>query len=113
MQRALSDFRFEWNSRQFSVAVCVGIVAVDGRSESPGAILQAADTACYVAKEAGRNRIHIHAYGDQALARRYGEMEWVSRIEYALQKNTFVLHGQLIQALQEEANGERRCEILL
>lgn len=113
MQRALSDFRFQWNSRQFSVAVCVGIVAIDGRSESPGAILQAADTACYVAKEAGRNRIHIHSYGDPALAQRYGEMEWVSRIEHALQKNTFVLHGQLIQALQAEANGERRCEILL
>lgn len=113
MQRSLSEFRFHWNNRQFSVAVSVGIVAIDGRSESPGAILQAADTACYVAKESGRNRIHIHSQGDPALAQRYGEMEWVSRIEHALQNNTFILHGQPIHSLQAGSNGLLRCEILL
>ena len=113
MQRALDDFRFRWNGRDFSVAVSVGIVPIDGRSESPGSILQAADTACYVAKEAGRNRIHIHSPDDPALAQRYGEMEWVSRIEQALRSDLFVLYGQPIRALQGKERSRHHCEILL
>ncbi len=113
MQRALDDYRFHWHNRDFSVAVSVGIVAIDDHSESPGAILQAADTACYVAKEAGRSRIHIHSPNDPALAQRYGEMEWVSRIEHALRSDMFVLHGQPIVPLQQTENFMQHCEILL
>ena len=46
-------------------------------------VLSAADAACYVAKESGRNRMHEYQPDDTAVAERYGEMQWIHRIHKA------------------------------
>ena len=99
MQQELAAFRFVWRDHVFSVSVSIGAVMLDATTESVGALLQAADSACYVAKDGGRNRIHVYAENDPALAQRYGVMEWVSRIEDALQHDRFELFGQPIARL--------------
>jgi diguanylate cyclase (GGDEF)-like protein/PAS domain S-box-containing protein len=113
LQLALATYRFSWRERGFQVGVSIGMVVLDAASESVGALLQAADSACYVAKEAGRNRIHVYAVDDPALAQRYGIMEWVSRIEHALQHDRFVLFAQPIVRTDGQATAGLRCEILL
>jgi diguanylate cyclase (GGDEF)-like protein/PAS domain S-box-containing protein len=113
LQRALADYRFAWREQRFGVGVSIGMVALDAHSESVGALLQAADSACYVAKDAGRGRIHVYATDDPALAQRYGEMEWVSRIEHALQHNRFVLHAQPIVPIGAHPASGLHCEMLL
>ncbi len=52
-------------------------------------MLSAADAACYVAKEAGRNRIHVYQPDDSAVAERYGEMQWIHRIRKAFDDDRF------------------------
>jgi diguanylate cyclase (GGDEF)-like protein/PAS domain S-box-containing protein len=116
MQQELAAFRFVWRDHVFSVSVSIGAVMLDATTESVGALLQAADSACYVAKDGGRNRIHVYAENDPALAQRYGVMEWVSRIEDALQHDRFELFGQPIIRLGAAPGSQRRglrCEILL
>ncbi|WP_108723931.1 EAL domain-containing protein [Acidovorax kalamii] len=116
MQQELAAFRFVWRDHVFSVSVSIGAVTLDAATESVGALLQAADSACYVAKDGGRNRIHVYAENDPALAQRYGVMEWVSRIEDALQHDRFELFGQPIIGLGAAPDSQRRglrCEILL
>lgn len=116
MQQELAAFRFVWRDHVFSVSVSIGAVTLDAATESVGALLQAADSACYVAKDGGRNRIHVYAENDPALAQRYGVMEWVSRIEDALQHDRFELFGQPIIGLGTAPDSQRRglrCEILL
>ncbi|WP_440105547.1 EAL domain-containing protein [Acidovorax sp. BL-A-41-H1] len=116
MQQELAAFRFVWRDHVFSVSVSIGAVMLDATTESVGALLQAADSACYVAKDGGRNRIHVYAENDPALAQRYGVMEWVSRIEDALQHDRFELFGQPIIGLGAAPDSQRRglrCEILL
>lgn len=116
MQQGLSAFRFVWRDHVFSVSVSIGAVMLDAATESVGALLQAVDSACYVAKDGGRNRIHVYAENDPALAQRYGVMEWVSRIEHALQHDRFELFGQPIARLAPAHGTEPRglhCEILL
>jgi diguanylate cyclase (GGDEF)-like protein len=116
MQQELAAFRFVWRDHVFSVSVSIGAVALDASTESVGALLQAADSACYVAKDGGRNRIHVYAENDPALAQRYGVMEWVSRIEDALQHDRFELFGQPIARLGTAPGSQPRglhCEILL
>ena len=116
LQQALAAFRFVWRDHVFSVSVSLGAVVLDGATESVGALLQAADSACYVAKDRGRNRIHVYAEDDPALAQRYGVMEWVSRIEHALQHDRFELFGQPITRLGLPGAGGPaglHCEVLL
>lgn len=113
LQQHLANFRFQWHERSFGVGVSIGLVILNKDSESVGALLQSADSACYVAKEAGRGRIHVYANDDPALAQRYGVMEWVSRIENALSNNLFSLYAQPILDLKENAGKGIHCEILL
>ncbi|MGP1685343.1 MAG: putative bifunctional diguanylate cyclase/phosphodiesterase, partial [Giesbergeria sp.] len=116
MQQGLAAFRFVWRDHVFSVSVSIGAVMLDAATESVGALLQAADSACYVAKDGGRNRIHVYAENDPALAQRYGVMEWVSRIEHALQHDRFELFGQPITRLGARHGSPPHglhCEILL
>ena len=97
--QAFADFTFEWEQRRFDVGVSIGMVPI--RHDTPGAsyVLSAADVACYVAKESGRNRVHIYQDSDINLGERHNEMHWVSRIKEALENNRFVIFRQTITSL--------------
>jgi len=73
-------------------------------------VLSAADAACYVAKEQGRNRVHLYQPDDRAIAERYGEMQWVHRIQRGFEERRFLLYQQPIRPL---VAGEPMAEILL
>jgi diguanylate cyclase (GGDEF)-like protein/PAS domain S-box-containing protein len=113
LQFSLAAYRFVWQDQSFGVGVSVGMVMLNAQSESVGALLQAADSACYVAKDSGRGRIHVYATDDPALAQRYGVMEWVSRIERALREDRFVLYGQPIVPIANNGAHGLHCEFLL
>ncbi|MCB1920947.1 MAG: EAL domain-containing protein [Candidatus Competibacteraceae bacterium] len=93
---AISEFRFTWDNKTFHVGVSIGVVPINENSESCASVLSAADSACYAAKDAGRNRVHLYKENDLELARRKGEMRWVSRINQALEDNRFQLAFQPI-----------------
>ncbi len=105
--------RFSWEERVFRVGVSIGVVPVDSNSSGVEALLSAADMACFVAKDAGRNRVHLAREGDDALRRRTREMEWLPRLQQALQDDALVLYYQRIVALGDADDGVHRCEILL
>jgi diguanylate cyclase (GGDEF)-like protein len=94
------DFRFTWQDKVFNVGVSMGLVALGGQNDSIAGLLTAADAACYAAKEKGRNRIHVYQETDADLVQRSGEMQWVSRINQALEKNQFLLYRQPIASLK-------------
>ena len=81
LAEAVRRVRFSWNERIFAVGVSVGLVPISRDSESADAILKAADAACHVAKEGGRNRLHEYQPGDTAIAERSGEMQWISPLQ--------------------------------
>jgi diguanylate cyclase (GGDEF)-like protein/PAS domain S-box-containing protein len=113
LQQNLAGYRFKWDEQSFAVGVSIGMVSVNQHSESVGSLLQSADSACYVAKDAGRGRIHVYANDDPALAQRYGVMEWVSRIENALAEDLFILYAQPIVHIEHGNRGKIHCEFLL
>ena len=94
--RAVSDFRFAWGDKTFHVGASIGVVSITTASESSDSVLSAADSACYAAKDAGRNRAHLYTENDTELSRRQGEMSWVARINQALEENRFQLAFQPI-----------------
>ena len=89
-----------------------GRVPIDARWTTAAAILQAADTSCYAAKENGRNRVQTWNDSDLAMRERHGEMQWSARIENALDNDGFVLYAQRIEALRRPPGG-MRVEVLL
>jgi len=103
LRKTVEEFRFSWENKTFSVGVSIGLVPVTSDTESVAGALSAADTACYVAKDQGRNRIHVYHPEDMELARRHGEMQWVARINQALEEDRFCLSAQPIRPLSEIA----------
>ncbi len=93
----IESFRFVHDTQRLRIGASIGLVPVDARWRSTAAVMQAADTACYAAKEAGRNRLHEWFDTDQAIRNRSGDMRWATRLEAALEEDRFVLFGQRIE----------------
>ena len=109
----IEQYRFEWGDQTYSVGVSIGLVPVNEQIADKTEILREADAACYAAKDAGRNRIHIYSADDLDLARRHGEVQWISRINNALENNYFILYGQPIVAINNKKNKAQHYEILI
>ncbi len=107
----LDKFRFQHENKRYRIGASIGVVIIDDHWHSITNILQAADSACYAAKEAGRNRVHLYLDADHAIEIRRGEMQWANRIEQAIEDNQFVLFCQRIMALDQ--NSGCRGEILI
>ncbi|RDH81525.1 MAG: hypothetical protein DIZ80_15720 [endosymbiont of Galathealinum brachiosum] len=88
--------QFVWESKLFTVGASIGLVFIDKHTESITDVLSAADSACYIAKENGRDCVHIYTPDDKAIAEHIGLMQWPTRIRSALQDQNFVLYKQLI-----------------
>jgi diguanylate cyclase (GGDEF)-like protein/PAS domain S-box-containing protein len=96
LRNAIRDFQFCWEDRSFSIGVSIGIAMINDISANSVELLKEADSACYAAKEKGRNRVHVYRPDDEEMASRQGEMQWVEKIQRGLEENSFQLFGQLI-----------------
>ena len=99
---------FVWGNNTFSVGASIGLVPVTASFRRVTQVLQAADAACYAAKDQGRNRIHVYQEDDTLVAQRHGEMQWVARVKRALNDNRFFLEAQPIVPLQSDKQADRR-----
>jgi diguanylate cyclase (GGDEF)-like protein/PAS domain S-box-containing protein len=96
LRHAVNDFRFIWDEKTFSVGVSIGLTVINNHTDKIGTAMSEADAACYIAKDSGRNRIHIFEKDDADMTHRIGEMQWVSVINNALDSDRFSLHYQPI-----------------
>jgi diguanylate cyclase (GGDEF)-like protein/PAS domain S-box-containing protein len=113
LRQAVEDFRFAWEEQTFVLGASLGLVAVDASTGDIQRVMSDADAACYAAKDAGRNRIHVYEPGDEEVTQRRGETQWVTRLQRALEDDAFVLMAQPIVAIRGDANLLRRVEVLV
>jgi diguanylate cyclase (GGDEF)-like protein/PAS domain S-box-containing protein len=111
--RAVAAFQFVWAQHTFTLGVSIGVVMVNSNFRRLAQVMNAADTACYSAKDAGRNRIHVFQEDAEVVARRHGEMEWVARAKRALVDNRLFLEAQPILALGGRASEALQYELLV
>ena len=78
LRMAVSDFRFAWEGKIFAVGVSIGMLSFKNDGLELADLLSDVDSACYMAKEKGRNRIHVYRSQDSQLLMRKGQMNWVA-----------------------------------
>lgn len=100
IRTAISEVRFAWNGRTFTVDASVGIAMLDQVQGTLDEALSIVDATCYMAKEEGRNRIKVYQPGDMDLQRQFGQMRWAQKLKDALDQQLFVLFQQGIHPLQ-------------
>jgi diguanylate cyclase (GGDEF)-like protein/PAS domain S-box-containing protein len=105
VRKSLSNLRFGWEGKRFRIGASLGVVPVSVQSEGIEAILQAADAACYLAKDQGRDRVHVYQPDDADLARRRNEIQWAARIRSALEDNRLRLVRHSIVPLKQAPQG--------
>ena len=105
-RQALDSFQFEWLGTAHRVSASVGLVAIDQQCDDVTSAISMADTACYAAKDAGRNRVHVYHPDNLMVVSRRGEMRWATRINDALRENRFELSFQPIVSLTDEDLGD-------
>jgi diguanylate cyclase (GGDEF)-like protein/PAS domain S-box-containing protein len=113
VQEAVQASKFVWQSGAFPVSLAIGAVPLDRDSRDTHAVLASADDACHLAKEEGGNKISVFKEDDSKFQKRRGEMEWITKINKAVDESRFVLYHQPIVPLDEGAGLEAKAEILI
>ncbi len=103
--RAIADYRFVWQNRIFTLGVSIGLVEIGQSSGTAEQTLAAADSACYVAKQRGRGRVEVYTAREETIARERGEIQWLKRIQQALDDGSFELQSQTILAVGSRSGG--------
>lgn len=110
---AVKDYRFVWQDRIFEMGISIGIVELNSKTSALDDALSAADSACYVAKQEGRGRVHVYSARDEAAARQRGEIHWLRKLQTAIREERFELHVQPIISVAGRIPRGPAVEVLL
>jgi len=102
LRQTICDFHFVWQDKIFPIGVSIGLVNFNSDALSLPDLLSAADAACYIAKDTGRNRVHIYRAEDHQLAQNQGEIKWNERIQKAFENDGFCLYSQEIVNIRRD-----------
>jgi len=112
IRRAIENIHFRWKGNIFRISASIGAVICDPNRFDVDSIMQQVDAACYEAKEAGRNRVHIVDSESLTANQRKKESLWAHRLRQAIDEQLFVLYGQPIISLVDDEQGNN-VEVLL
>lgn len=118
---SIREFSFIWDNQPFTIGVSIGLVKITSESQSIESVMNLADTACYHAKNNGRNCIYIYEPEQVETAGTTLAEQWLIKINQAisatrtdkLANNQFRLYGQQIFPLNSHKSGLEFQEILL
>jgi diguanylate cyclase (GGDEF)-like protein/PAS domain S-box-containing protein len=113
LREDVQEYLFYWENQSFRISLSIGVSPINKYSENVTQLLSAADAACYSAKDAGRNRIIVYEKDSATTKHRLGEMQWVSRINSALDEGCLVLYAQPIVDLNSDDKMIVAVEILV
>lgn len=112
LRASVEGFIFSWEQRSYTISASIGVVLL-AHAMSLRELFAHADAACYLAKDGGRNRVHVYAEDDTAISSRLGEMEWANRIREALRDGRLLLDYQELHPLQPGQSEGAHVELLL
>lgn len=109
----LAAYRFSWSEKSFSIECSIGIAEIRPTCDGLTYILNAVDSACYLAKESGRNCMRKYSEGDDTIIERKGQERWIQHFDKALETDSLVLYGQRIVSLAKDKPQSNSIEVLV
>jgi diguanylate cyclase (GGDEF)-like protein/PAS domain S-box-containing protein len=111
----LSETVFLVADRTFRLDLGIGCAWLGRPGETAADVLANADIACQLAKQSGRNQLHIYDPDRDVRAFMGRDLDWADRIREALERDRIVLHYQPIVALAGSSLSapEEHYEVLL
>ncbi|NND90514.1 MAG: EAL domain-containing protein [Granulosicoccus sp.] len=94
---AIADYEFTWENRPYKVGACIGITPISDGQGTVEELTDRADSACYAAKNEGRNQCVVFSHDSQAYLEYRAELEQLEMIKSALQANRLRLYMQVIE----------------
>ncbi len=113
LRMTIKDSRFAWGNNAFDISISIGLVMINEETTDTSSILGAADTACLLAKERGRNRVEVYQAGSMELINRRREMHQIRGITQAIEQDRLVLYCQHIVPLSRATDRRPFCEVLV
>lgn len=102
VREMVEQFQFIWESQLFTIGVSIGVTSIDQHTPGRTEVLKQADSACYAAKNSGRNRVYLYQEQDKQLAQQEGEFKWVNELKEAIMDNRLELFVQPIISTRSE-----------
>ncbi len=111
--RSVNDHRFVRRDKIFNIGVSVGLIEIGRDATTIEDTLNAADSACYIAKKQGGVKVHVYSAREEATARHSGEIQWLQELQNALRNDAFELYFQPIVHAQRDSVRGPALEVLL
>lgn len=110
----VSQTKYNCAGQHVSIGLSVGITEITRFVHSLSTVIEAADKASYLAKQAGRNQYHLITRNDR-LYQEYAETAaWAIEINDALDSDRFMLYTQpIVLTTQTAHDGIPMCECLV
>lgn len=109
--QSIADYEFNWENKIFKVGASVGLVEINEQEIPFDEIMTSIDTACFLAKEEGRQHVHLYHVGELEKHIDIIKHNWLTTLTDALKDDHFMLFAQPI--LHIESNSINNYEILL
>jgi len=113
LRQLVSEFTFDYAEQSFSVSLSIGVIPIDGDVTDIEAILSDVDSACYVAKQLGRNRVHVTQKNDAEILKYRNDIAGMQHIRAALAEERLALFYQPVFKVLPNDVEMAHCEILL
>lgn len=104
---------FVWEQRSYTISASIGMVMIDRAGMTLEDVFAHADAACYMAKDHGRNRIHVYSAQEDETVQRRGEMEWANRLRWVVEEGRLLLDYQEVLPLQGQPETDPHIELLI
>jgi diguanylate cyclase (GGDEF)-like protein/PAS domain S-box-containing protein len=114
MIELVKSYRFEWDDRHLQTNLSVGLLPIEGNNVDHTELISLAEAACEIAKGEGRGRLYIYAKDDLDILKHRVDIEWISRIQTALDEGRFLLYQQTLHPIANNIQTNKvHSEILL
>lgn len=109
----VQEFTFYYDEHSFNVSLSIGVTPIDGQIQDMEQVLADVDSACYVAKQSGRNHVHVTQDNDAEVVKYRSNLAGIQAIRKALADDRLSLFFQPVFEIQENSIAIAQCEILL